>query len=64
MWSAMLSASGKCQWQVPRRGCQEALKNHTKKVSQKRREAKQGHCEEVEGRLRPGVGEALGDPNF
>ena len=60
----MLSASGKCQWQVPRRVCQEALKNDTKKIVKKGRDAKLGHCEDVAGRLRPGVGEALGDPNF
>ena len=40
------------------------MKNDTKKIVKKGRDAKPGHCEEVAGRLRPGVGEALGDPNF
>ena len=35
-----------------------------KKLVKKGRDAKQGHCDKAAGRLRPGVGEALGDPNF
>ena len=57
------------QWEVPVAGPKKRVprgieKPYEKKLGKKGRAAKQGHCEEVEGRLRPGVGEALGDPNF
>ena len=55
------------QWEVPVAGPKKrvprGIEKRYEKIVKKGRDAKQGHCEEVAGRLRPGVGEALGDPN-